>query len=105
MKKCTLSLCYFICISIWFSHVYAQTPSQDPHWVYHSFYSDEFNYTGSHAQIISQLGNKWHFLAFDYNPPSSLGYVFANGKDIDVNNGVLILSAKHDPGHYPTPYE
>jgi|JI7StandDraft_1071085.scaffolds.fasta_scaffold02084_3 hypothetical protein len=103
MKKCTLSLCYFICISIWFSHVYAQTPSQDPHWVYHSFYSDEFNYTGSHAQIISQLGNKWHFLAFDYNPPSSLGYVFANGKDIDVNNGVLILSAKHDPGHYPYP--
>lgn len=103
MKKYILSLFYFICISIWFSHVYAQTPSQDPHWVYHNVYSDEFSYTGTHAQIISQLGNKWHFLGFGSNPSSSLGYVSGDGADIQVSNGILTLSAKYAPGNYPFP--
>ncbi len=42
----------------------AQTPSTDPHWILNQNLSDEFSYTGSQSSILTQMGNKWHFLAF-----------------------------------------
>lgn len=92
---------------------YSQTPSNgDHHWILNTTISDEFNYTGNHSQIISQLTNKWHFIegwgnkkVYDSNwnlifPKS---YVTDDGSNIEVANGVCELYAIYKPGTYNWP--
>ncbi|MCC6684713.1 MAG: glycoside hydrolase family 16 protein, partial [Bacteroidia bacterium] len=100
----------------------AQTPSTDPHWILNQNLSDEFSYTGSQSSILTQMGNKWHFLAFGnptvnsvtcstlvahgYDCPlanKTLAYIKVDGSDIQVNSGICTLSAQYAPGNYLWP--
>lgn len=120
----TWYICLYICLTILnrlmkttliilliaFSNfsIYSQTPlNGDQHWILNTSVSDEFSYTGSHSQVISQIENKWHFIegwgnkmVQDQNGswiyPKS--YVTDNGDNIEVVNGVCELYAKYQPG-------
>lgn len=95
------------------NYVYSQTPSNgDQHWILNTTISDEFNYTGNHAQVINQLRGKWHFIegwgnkkVYDANwnliYPKS--YVTDDGSNIEVANGICELYAKYQPGTYNWP--
>jgi len=95
------------------TYAFAQTPSNgDQHWILNTTISDEFNYTGNHAQVISQITSKWHFIegwgnkkVYDANwnliYPKS--YVTDDGSNVEVVNGVCELYAKYQPGTYNWP--
>ena len=89
----------------------AQTPQNgDQHWVINNSISDEFNYTGNHTQVITQLSNKWHFMENWGNKYADkdlktfpISYYQGNGDDIEVNNGICEIYAKYKPNNYQWP--
>jgi hypothetical protein len=93
--------------------VNAQTPlNGDQHWILNTSVSDEFSYTGTHSQVISQIENKWHFIETNGNKKvydANWNFVYPqsfftdDGSNIELANGVCEIYAKYQPGQYPWP--
>jgi len=89
----------------------SQTPTNgDYHWILNTTISDEFNYTGNHAQVINQLRGKWHFIegwgnkwVDERNLIYPKSYVTDDGSNVEVTNGICELYAKYQPGTYNWP--
>ena len=78
----------------------AQTPANDPHWNLNTtVITDEFNYTGTHSQIINSMKAKWHFIEnwgnqlINNNYP--ITYTTDNGSNVYVNNGICTITVEH----------